>query len=772
MLSIVLKVQKKKSERCSIRLSFQFLPMIPLWVAMVPSPDSSQQPCFPECLNWLLENQVRDGSWTLPHHHHLLIKESMLSTLACVLALRRWETGDEHVRKGLEFMELNFGLIMDKKHASPIGFDIIFPGMIEYAKDLDLNLPFSPKFVEAMLHKRDLEFERVSKINSKGSKAYLAYTSEGLTKLCDWKEVMKWQRKNGSMFNSPSTTAATFIQNQDAKCLEYLRLLLKTFANAVPTSYPVDVYIHLSMVDRLERMGIGRHFRNEIRSVLDETYRCWLRREEEIFLDIETCAMAFRLLRTNGFVVSSDTLAEFNEEKDFFTSAGGNIKGIHTVLELYKTSQIMILPNEPVLEILNSWTSQLLKQNLANGVIHDGNCQKEVVNSLKFTYDADVERLENRRNIECYNVDSLWVLKASYRCSNIDNRDIVQFGVEDYNFCQGILQKELANLERWVKENRLDQLKFARLKLEYLYFSVAGILFSPELSDARMSWTKNSFLSTVVDDFFDVKGSREELVNLINLVEKWERDTATDYSSEQVEIIFLAIQKTINDLGDIAFTRQGRNIERHMIDLWLSLLNSMMKEYEWVRDKSAPKVEEYIETASISFTLGPVVLVTQYFLGPKLSEEVITSPEYNDLFKHTNICCRLLNDVQTFKREGEQGKLNSVLLCKIHSPEAITEQQAVREIQSIIDRNRRELLGLVLDTKGSIVPKACKDLFWNTFRVTHLFYRKKDGFSSPLEMDVLNGEMIVSLMVYSIWVLSIVKQKKRENGYNPEHKYE
>ncbi|KAF9593735.1 hypothetical protein IFM89_024739 [Coptis chinensis] len=191
------------------------------WVAMVPSPDSSQQPCFPECLNWLLENQVRDGSWTLPHHHHLLIKESMLSTLACVLALRRWETGDEHVRKGLEFMELNFGLIMDKKHTSPIGFDIIFPGMIEYAKDLDLNLPFSPKFVEAMLHKRDLEFERVSKINSKGSKAYLAYTSEGLTKLCDWKEVMKWQRKNGSMFNSPSTTAATFIQNQDL-VLEYL----------------------------------------------------------------------------------------------------------------------------------------------------------------------------------------------------------------------------------------------------------------------------------------------------------------------------------------------------------------------------------------------------------------------------------------------------------------------------------------------------------------------------------------------------------------------
>ncbi|KAF9622162.1 hypothetical protein IFM89_030020, partial [Coptis chinensis] len=340
-----------------------------------------------------------------------------------------------------------------------------------------------------------------------------------------------------------------------------------------------------------------------------------------------------------------------------------------------------------------------------------------VVNAVKFTYDADIERLENRRNIEYYNVDSLRVLKASYRCSNVDNRDIVQFGVEDYN------RKNLRVLR-------------------------AGIVFTPELSDARMSWTKNSFLSTVVDDFFDVKGSREELVNLIKLVEKWECNTATNYFSEEVEIIFQALHKTVNDLGDIAFTRQGRSVRSHLIDIWLTLLKSMMKEYEWARDKSAPKMEEYMENACISFALGPVVLITQYFLEPMLSKKVITSPEYNKLFKHMNICCRLLNDIQSFKREGEEGKLNSVLLCKIHSPEAINEQEVVKEVKGIIDSNRRELLGLVLNTKGSIVPKGCKDLFWKTFRVTHLFYREKDGFSSSLEM--VNAVNASGLML-KIW---------------------
>jgi hypothetical protein len=42
-----------------------------------------------------------------------------------------------------------------------------------------------------------------------------------------------------------------------------------------------------------------------------------------------------------------------------------------------------------------------------------------------------------------------------------------------------------------------------------------------ELSDARISWAKNGVLTTVVDDFFDVGGSEEELVNLIQLVEKY-----------------------------------------------------------------------------------------------------------------------------------------------------------------------------------------------------------------------------------------------------------
>lgn len=72
-----------------------------------------------------------------------------------------------------------------------------------------------------------------------------------------------------------------------------------------------------------------------------------------------------------------------------------------------------------------------------------------------------------------------------------------------------------------MKENRLHELKFARQKSAYFYLSAAGTVFAPEMSDARIWWAINGVLTTVVDDFFDVGGSREELENLISLVEMY-----------------------------------------------------------------------------------------------------------------------------------------------------------------------------------------------------------------------------------------------------------
>ncbi|XP_031283334.1 ent-kaur-16-ene synthase, chloroplastic-like isoform X2 [Pistacia vera] len=708
------------------------------WVAMVPSPDSPQAPCFPQCINWLLDNQLHDGSWGLPQRPSLLVKDALSCTLASVLALKRWGIGEEEMNKGIQFIESNFASINDEKQHTPVGFDIIFPGMIECAKDLNLNLPLRTTDIDSMLHRRQSELRR----NLEGRKEYLAYVSEGLWKLQDWEMVMKYQRKNGSLFNSPSATAAALSHIQNAGCLHYLCSVLDKFGDAVPTVCPFDLSARLFMVESLESLGIDRHFENEIRRVLDETYRCWLQEEEEILLDPATCAMAFRLLRVNGYDVSSDPLTKFAEEDQSFNSLGGYSKDTSAVLELYKASQITIDPDEFLLEKQNLWTRRFLEQELSSGSFysdrHGKQVSKQVEYALKFPYHSQLERLAHRRNIEHYSVDDMRILKTSYRSLTIANEYFQHLAVDDFNICQSIYREELKQLERWVAENRLDRLKFARLTTVYAEFIGAATLLSPELSDARISWAKGIVLTTVIDDFFDVGGSLEELVNLVQLVEKWNVEEGINCCSEEVEIIFSAIHRSICDTGDKAFMSQGRDVTTHVAESWLNLLKSQLKEAEWLRNKSLPTVDEYIENACVTYALGPIVFPTMYLVGPKLPEELVTHPEFHKLYKLASICGRLLNDIQSLKRECKEETLNAVSLQTIHSKGVIAEEEAIENLRSVINSSRRELLRSVLQEKGSIIPRPIKDLFLKTSKSSHLFYMEDDGFTSDSMMNFVN----------------------------------
>lgn len=294
--------QKDREARIRKQLRKVELPPSPYdtaWVAMVPLRGSPHTPCFPQCVEWILQNQHENGSWDINDFGSSANKNVLLSTLACVLALEKWNLGQEHIRKGLHFIGRHFSLVMDEEIAAPTGFNMIFPGMLSLAIGAGLQFPVRQTDIDGILHQWEMELKRQAGQKSYGREAYMAYVSEGLGNLLDWNEVMKFQRKNGSVFNSPSTTAAALVHNYDDKALDYLNMVVSKFGGAVPTVYPLNMHCKLSMVDSLEKIGISRHFSSEIEGILDMAYSFWLQRDEEIMMDVATCAMAFRLLRMN-----------------------------------------------------------------------------------------------------------------------------------------------------------------------------------------------------------------------------------------------------------------------------------------------------------------------------------------------------------------------------------------------------------------------------------------------------------------------------------------
>ncbi|KAG2620631.1 hypothetical protein PVAP13_3NG178566 [Panicum virgatum] len=644
------------------------------WVAMVPAPGSPQASRFPQCVDWILRNQRGNGSWgSAPGRDiggepwSLLGKDVLSSTMACVLALRTWGVGDEHVGKGLRFIGHNASFVTDDRSDTPAGFNVIFLGMLAHGIDMGLEIPIvgarilgfptpmTPANVDAILRLRDTELKSMG---------------------------------------SGTPTAAAAIHNYNGRALDYLDSLISRFGSSVPTVYPRNAYSRLRMVDTLEKMGISASFSGEINNILDSIYSSWLAKDEEITQDIATCVMAFRLLRLHGYDVASDELAQFSEESSFYDSVQGYLNDSEALLELYKASQVQIFEAEPILENIGSWSAKLLKQQLCSNKISRSVDPQEVEHVLKFPFYATLDRLEHRWNIEHFRTGSFHMLKSAYRACQVDE-GMVALAADGFHSCQALYQQELQNLKSWAKEMRLDELEFARVM--------------PLLSEARLAYGMKNILVTVVDDLFDVGGSKEELENLVTLIEKWDAHEEVGFCSESVKIVFRAIYHTSNLLG-------------------AKTAAASMAEAEWRMKGHVPSLDEYMAVTVPSFGLGPITFTSFCLLGPELSEQVVRSRD------------RFLNNLRTYEREEEQGKTNSVLLLDPRYGGSI--EAAKRETTSALAASRRELLRMVV-RDGGAVPRPMRQEFWNIYKVSHLMYSEEDGFTSTSRETLCAANAVV-----------------------------
>ncbi|GLJ12407.1 hypothetical protein SUGI_0190250 [Cryptomeria japonica] len=552
---------------------------------------------------------------------------------------------------------------------------------------------------------------------------------------------MTHQNKDGSLANSPSATACALMHTRNSNCFKYLNSMFQDFGNEVPSFYPFNLFTRLSMIDRLERLGISRHFGKEIKHALDNVYLYWTRNEiikegQLSAMDIVNSSIAFRILRLHGYDVSPDVFSSYLKNGNFLQSVEKSGQAVTVMLNLYKASQVTF-PGERILEEVEILSRDYLLERKADDSMHDQNVilkdlQGEVEYALNIPWCASLQRIGQRKYIEQYGQlreasRTFGILPGKNSNMNrrtahsilfcnwipcISNDLFLTLAKEDYNMCQEIQQKEMVELKRWLADVKIGDLNFSRQKLVAVSFTVAVTFFTPEMSAARMAWTRSATLVTTIDDFFDIWGSAEELTCFVKAVQRWD-------STE------------INGHSD-SLSRCQPSFE------WYKALSSMNEEAERRRNGYIPSMEEYMETEEITLSLEPFLLPALYLVGPKLSEEIMHHPEYHQLNQILSKCGRLLNDIQSYKREiDHEGKLNSVTLTLQRNP-TLSAKDVIGNIRKTIKEGTQQLLKKCVQHDD--IPPDCKQLYWDLLRIHQLIYLSSDGFTSDIDMlDYINA---------------------------------
>ncbi|KAG6540950.1 hypothetical protein Mapa_017671 [Marchantia paleacea] len=709
------------------------------WVAMI-SDDEGDGPLYLQTLEWISSNQRLDGAWGDTSSDTSF--DLIISTLACLVSLKTWNFAPECSLKGEQFLKGAFTSMKtdDLTFVSPGMFHALAE-LLEEASRLDISLPYSCSVVEHLrIHHGQLLHSLRGKYDSiKTCPTRLLSFPECIQHVIPWNHISELQSADGDLFSSPAATACLVMKTRDSKALCYLNGLLDRFGSAVPSSYPKRISQILSLIDHLERLNVDSHFHREIHNVLETLSREWSPRIDEDTQDMVSEIIIFRALREHGYKVLPETL--HNSIENVFArcckaSAAREKLGATCMLELYRASELKF-PGEEILDYAKDISTTYLTALLAKASENDSsNVMEEIKYVLDFPYFMSNRPLESMSYMDRFQYKDetmeTYVETGFSRTTHARGPRLLAFAKSNFSSCQSLYQEELKSLARWVEECRFTEVSFVRQPLYPSFLTAVGFASAPELSLARASWTKNSLMTTAVDDLFDETSDLHELRLFVECVRRWDL-SLVENCSEPLKIIARGVLSSVNSLCEEVSKIQGRDLSHFFQRLWLDLVVSMLTEAEWTASGHQPCSDEYMDTSWVSFALGPIVPVTVFFLGSVISDEDLENQEYWDLFRSASTFGRLLNDCSTHRRDNEGGHVSSITAHMGEHPE-LTADQARIEILSMMRERAPEVLSKLLNPSYSRPP--VRSGWLGVMRALYMIYhRNVDGFSNtPSEL--------------------------------------
>ncbi|CAK9321700.1 unnamed protein product [Citrullus colocynthis] len=464
----------------------------------------------------------------------------------------------------------------------------------------------------------------------------------------------------------------------------------------------------LNLIDSIQRLGLSYHFEREINETLHHMQKPSMVDNDE---HIYGTALRFRLLRQQGYSISSEIFNKFIDEKGDFKES--TVKGKSEILSLYEASHWR-MNGENILDKALAFTTTKLE---AMAMDSTSPFKDEAKYALKWPILKALPRLMNRHYISLYEKDPL------------KNNVLLKFAKLDYNTSQKLYQKELFEVSRWWKHlNLVEELSFARDRAVESYIWALGVYYEPKYSLARIMLAKVIALATVLDDMYDIYATLDELQLFTEAIERWDMnciEKLPKYMKVFYGVICQFYEEIIKDINKdnipyaIHYAKEGMKRQCRVY----------LAEAKWFHEGYLPTMEEYMKVAIVSTCYYLFVPISFVGMGvAAASEEAFQWVESDPmLLKATGIIGRLMNDITSHKFEQERGDVGSAVECYMKQ-HGVSEEETIVELEKEVAKAWKDIIEDYIKYSTNISNEILLRVL-NLARLSDLFYKQEDGYT-------------------------------------------
>lgn len=480
----------------------------------------------------------------------------------------------------------------------------------------------------------------------------------------------------------------------------------------------------LNFIDAVQRLSLGYHFETEMEQALAQIYATYQTNENNVDdRNLYHAALLFRLLRQQGYNVSSDIFNRFRDNKGHFKEA--LIPDVAGMMSLYEAAHLLVHGEE----ILDEALSFCVKHLKSMATQLSPPLSTQIIHALKRPIRKNIPRLEAKNFMTIYQED------------DSHDKNLLKLAKLDFNLLQEMHQKELSELSKWWKDlNFTTTLPFARDRMVECYFWLMAVQSEPELYLARKATTKIGAMSTIIDDMFDVYGTMDELKLLAEAVERWDIssvDTLPDYMKGCYQALLELYIEIENEMVGEGRSYRSYYARQGMKDL----VSGYIIEATWLKEKFVPTMEVYMPVAEVTIGYYDAVLAS-FATMPNFATKEIFEWVLNESksVKAISIIFRLMDDITSHEFEQKRGHIASAVECYMKQY-GVTAEKACEELDKQVSDAWKVINQECL--KPTAIPMHLLACILNYARAADLIYKDGDGFTFS---EILLKEHVSSLI--------------------------